>query len=285
MARPRVLVTGATGYIASQLLPTFRKRYDLTLVDARAQDRNGQPVEGVTVVDLGATEPASYRHLFEDITAVVHLAYKHGNKDDLRQGYLDERDNVDLAFTIYHAALEAGVERVVVASSNHAADWYETLIRANKLEMLGPYDRALSDNWYGWAKEAYEHVGFVFACGSLGRKLPVVQIRIGAPREIDVASFQDNPVGYKRDLGAYISPRDLAQLFCRSIETPALENEHGIPFQIFYGISNNSRSFWSIANARRVIGYTPEDDSEVRYHDDIAAFLTGEPGKPGKVAG
>src|SRR3954467_13284876 len=45
-ATPRrtVLVTGATGYIASQLLPTFRERYDLRLVDVRDTDRSGQPV-------------------------------------------------------------------------------------------------------------------------------------------------------------------------------------------------------------------------------------------------
>ena len=33
MARAKILMTGAAGYIASQLLPTFRARYDLVLVD------------------------------------------------------------------------------------------------------------------------------------------------------------------------------------------------------------------------------------------------------------
>lgn len=30
----------------------------------------------------------------------------------------------------------------------------------------------------------------------------------------------------------------------------------------FYGISNNTRMFWDISNARQVIGYEPKDDSE-----------------------
>ena len=47
-----------------------------------------------------------------------------------------------------------------------------------------------------------------------------------------------------------------------------------MPFQIFYGISNNTRAFWSIENARRVIGYAPEDDSEVRYREDIRRLLS-----------
>ena len=39
MAKMRVLVTGAAGYIASQMLPTFRERYDLVLVDVTDTDR------------------------------------------------------------------------------------------------------------------------------------------------------------------------------------------------------------------------------------------------------
>src|SRR6186997_1556050 len=36
--RQRVLVTGATGYIASQLLPLFRQRYDLVALDVRTSE-------------------------------------------------------------------------------------------------------------------------------------------------------------------------------------------------------------------------------------------------------
>ncbi len=46
-----------------------------------------------------------------------------------------------------------------------------------------------------------------------------------------------------------------------------------MPFQVFYGISANSRAFWSIANARQVIGYNPEDDSEIRFARQIAEHV------------
>jgi len=118
-------------------------------------------------------------------------------------------------------------------------------------------------------------MGFIFATGHFGRKLEMIHLRIGAPREINYRDFLDNVAGYKRDLGAYISERDLQQLFIRSIEAEKIDNEHGIPFQIFYGISDNTRKFWSIVNARKVIGYAPEDDSEVKYAEDIATFLIG----------
>jgi hypothetical protein len=63
-------------------------------------------------------------------------------------------------------------------------------------------------------------------------------------------------------------------LIVTSIETPDIENEHGIPFQIFYGTSGNARAFWSIVDARRLIGYSPEDDAEITFADEIRQYLT-----------
>ena len=65
----------------------------------------------------------------------------------------------------------------------------------------------------------------------------------------------------------------MQQLFCKSVESPDIEDEHGIPFHIFYGVSDNARTFWSITNARKVIGYEPADDSEARFAQDIARLL------------
>jgi hypothetical protein len=68
----------------------------------------------------------------------------------------------------------------------------------------------------------------------------------------------------------------------RSIESGAIEDDFGVPFQIFYGVSNNTRGFWSVANARRVAGYDPEDDSEVRFAAGVRELLI-EPGENGRV--
>jgi hypothetical protein len=47
-----------------------------------------------------------------------------------------------------------------------------------------------------------------------------------------------------------------------------------VPWHCFYGVSDNTRSCWSIANARQVIGYAPQDDSERVFADDIARLVT-----------
>ena len=274
-----MLLTGATGYIASQLLPVLRERYELSLVDVRTTDATGQAVEGAQQADLLEDSDDALRAHFKGVDAVVHLGYYrpvHLGVTGAGKSYLDERPNVDMAERVLRHALDADVKRVVVASSNHAADWYEPLVHARQLELIGPDDPPRSDNYYGWAKIAYEALGFMYACGAFGRKLGVVQMRIGAPREIDATQFVAKPAAYKRDLGAYLSARDLQQLCVRSIETEHIEDRWNVPFQIFYGISNNTRAFWSIANARRVIGYDPQDDSEIKYAADIRRLLVDD---------
>ena len=111
----------------------------------------------------------------------------------------------------------------------------------------------------------------------------MVMVRIGAPRELELATYLDDPANYKRDLGAYISPRDITQLFKKSIETLNIENDYGVPWQVVYGISNNTRAFWSLSNARKVLGYEPEDDSEIKFSDDIQKFLMTNATPGGRV--
>ncbi|HXH11372.1 MAG TPA: NAD-dependent epimerase/dehydratase family protein [Alphaproteobacteria bacterium] len=280
MAKRKVLMTGATGYIASQMLPRFREIYELRLLDVKDTDPRGAKVPETIIADLSEPDLNRYREHFRGVDTVVHLGFHRGRSRSAgaytTNTYEDERVNVDMAYNVYKVSHEEGIRRVVVASSNHAADWWEPLIHAGRVDGVTPETYPLSDNFYGWAKATYEHLGFLFACGRFGRKLETVQIRIGAPRELKLADYGNDRQRYKRDLGAYISPRDLTQLFEKSIECPQIDNEWGIPFQIFYGISNNARKFWGIANARRVIGYEPQDDSEVKYWRDIATFLMQE---------
>jgi hypothetical protein len=266
-SRPTVLLTGATGYIAGQLLPAFRERYDLRLVDVRDTDREGAPVPGVQVVDVLTADDASLADLFAGVETVVHCGYL---RPESSTDYTGERRNVDLMQRVFDLALTHGVRRVVAASTNQAAKWYEQPWHAGLIDRVDPEDYPRPESFYGWAKAAYEALGFLYACGSLGRQLEVIQIRIVAPREIDASEFEDRPLAlYLRDIAGYISTRDLQQLFGKSIDTAEIADAYGVPFHIFYGVSNNARTFWSITNARQVIGYAPEDDSEIRFADDI----------------
>jgi nucleoside-diphosphate-sugar epimerase len=257
--------------VASQLLPTLREAYDLRLVDVRAVDVAGEPVPGVEIVDLLTSSDEDLHALLDGVDTVVHCGYVRPAGEPT---YAEERRNLDMAQRVFEAARTAGVRRVVAASTNQASKWYERPWAEHRIDRVSPEDYPRPDNYYGWAKAAYESLGFLYACGTLGRAVEVVLLRIVVPREVDAADFADRPLErYLRDIAGYISPRDLAQLFTRSVDAPSVEDRFGVPFQIFYGVSANARTFWSITNAREVVGYAPQDDSEVRFADDIAAML------------
>jgi hypothetical protein len=126
-----------------------------------------------------------------------------------------------------------------------------------------------------WSFKQPDGTFFTVLCQTVSPDTQVenVQVRVGAPRPIRAADFNRDQVSYKRDLGAYISERDMQQLYSKCIETEDIRNEDGIPFQIVYSVSNNTRGFWSIANARKVIDYQPEDDSERLFVEEISAHI------------
>jgi hypothetical protein len=284
MAKRRVVLTGAAGYVAQRMFPELSERWDLVPIDVTPNARGGRPVPGLIVADLTARDRNQYRHYFRGADAVIHCGYVRAagldattwqNNSDTK--FWAEHDNVALAYNVYRTALEEGVRRVVVASSNHAADYYERLVWAHELDMVTPEMPPRSDNWYGWAKAAYELLGFVFATGTVdGRKLEIVQWRIGGPRDDDIDHVEPGDIPtMHRALGAYLSKRDQIQQAIRMVETEAITDAHGVPFLIVYGISGNTHRFWSLAGLREKIGYVPEDDSQINFADKIAAIARG----------
>ena len=282
MAKRRVVITGASGYVAQRMFPELSERWDLVPIDVRPTTRDGKPVPGIIVADLTNPDRNAYRQHFKGADAIIHCGFVSAPNLDATTWqenndakFWAEHKNIALAYNVHRTALEEGVRRVVVCSSNHAADYYERLIWAGKMEMVTPDMPPRSDNWYGWAKAAYELLGFVFATGKVdGKKQEVVEWRIGGPRD-DADLGQVKPGDLKvmhRGLGAYFSKRDQVQEAIRMVEAENISDEHGVPFLIVYGISGNTHRFWSLANARAKIGYEPEDDSQVNFADKIAAI-------------
>jgi hypothetical protein len=281
MTKRRVVVTGAAGYVAQRMWKELSARWDLVPIDVRDTTRDGVKVPGMIVADLTRPDRNEYRQHFTGADAVIHCGFVSAprldattwqNNSDAK--FQAEHANVALAYNVYRTALEEGVRRVVACSSNHAADYYERLVWAGQLDMVTPEMPARSDNWYGWAKAAYELLGFVFATGQVdGKRLEVVQWRIGGPRDDDIDHVAPGDLKtMHRALGAYLSARDQVQQAIRMVETEDIKDEHGVPFLIVYGISGNTHRFWSLANAREKIGYAPEDDSQVNFADKIAAI-------------
>ena len=98
MPNHKVLLTGATGYIASQVLPTFREQYELTLLDVKEGDRQGNRVENVITADLIDPDLGKYTEHFQGADTVVHLGYRRRRGAPLDDFY-DEQQNVAMSTT------------------------------------------------------------------------------------------------------------------------------------------------------------------------------------------
>lgn len=300
----KLLVTGAAGHVATLALPGLAGRHDLRLTDLRA---SAHPPAGASVHTLNLLEASDARlaELFHGIDIVVHSAYVPSGEADVYsvsppqiERFEAEFANVRMAQRVYRCALDSGVRRVVMVSSNHAADWYEhNEVHRRTRELIYPTDLPLSDNFYGWAKASYELLAYPYACGVFGRLVEMVMLRIGSPYPIDASRYAPGapppassltrprgPAGFKRALGAYLSQRDCASLFRCAVEVPNLVAKDEVPWVVAYGISDNTRAFWSLESARRQLGYAPEDDSEVEYAADVRRLLMdGGAGASGRL--
>lgn len=291
----KLLVTGAAGHVATLAMPGLEDRHELRLADIKPLERvpANASVERINLLDASDADLCA---LFDGVEVVVHSAYIPSGEVDVYSATPPQIDRFDAEFAnlrvaqrVYRAALEAGVRRVVMVSSNHAADWYEhAQVHRRQRDMVYPTDLPLADNFYGWSKASYELLGHTYACGTFGRALEVVMLRIGSPYPIQPQRYAPHAepapsslprpsgmAGFKRALGAWLSPRDCAALVRCAVEAGDIVGPGEVPWVIAYGISDNTRAFWSLESARRQLGYRPQDDSEVAYAADIQRLLLG----------
>ena len=74
MARRRVVLTGASGYVAQRMFAPLAERWDLVPLDVRATTGDGRPVPGLVVADLTERNRDRYRQHFRGADAVAFAA-------------------------------------------------------------------------------------------------------------------------------------------------------------------------------------------------------------------
>ncbi len=240
----RVLLTGAAGRVGRAILGDLADDYEWRLLD-RDPLAGSQPGE-VVVADI--TDGEAVREAMEGVDAVIHLA-----GDPRPEAPWDSvlANNIDGTQTIYEAAVDCGVDRVVFASSNHAVSAYETDERTP--DVYQPDDEFRLDgtelprpgNLYGVSKAAGETLGRYYHDA---HDLSVLCVRIGN------LTKGHPPIDYERGQAMWLSYRDCAHLFDR-----CLQAEYG--YEIVYGISDNDRKYYSLERAREILGYDPRDNS------------------------
>ena len=156
----KVLVTGGASFIGSHLVDALAQRgARIRAVD----DLSSGKLENIQQhIEAGAVEfrqgdlkdAETTRRVMEGIEVVFHLAADHGGRGYVDLHQVDCSTNLLLDALVFKAARDAGVEKLVYASSGCVypnflqADPHKELYLTE--DMAGPpYD---ADNLYGWAK-------------------------------------------------------------------------------------------------------------------------------------
>jgi len=240
-----ILITGAAGGIGSSLRRELAGKYRLRLSDRRAIRPLGA---GESFVRADITRLGELLRAARGVDAVLHLGgYSvEGRWEDIHPA------NIVGCYNAFEAARRCGVKRFLFASSNHAVGFYR------RDEVIDHRVTVRPDSRYGVAKAFGEALGRLYADKYA---MQVFCMRIGNvnPAPLD-----------KRRLSIWISPRDMAQLVSIGIEHP------DIRFEVVYGVSGNTRSWYDNANALR-LGYRPQDDSEAFAAEVLAREQPGDP--------
>lgn len=218
----KVLITGSSGVIGTVL-------------------KNGLPHE-TTDFDLPRHNVQDYKQLLEMARGhdvIVHLAW-----DSEHETWLSENldpDNITQNFNIYQAAQEAGVKRVIIATSVHADKFAG---RDPEAPLLRPYTLPVPDSPYGASKCMMEALGRYYADA---KGLEVVCVRFGGVNRADRPPEQ--PYSERQ---VWFSHRDCVNLIQACIEFPELSGNYAI----VYGISDNKDRLHALDNP---FGWVPVD--------------------------
>jgi uronate dehydrogenase len=240
-----VLITGANGGVGRLMRPRLaRPGRTLRLLDV-VRPEPAADGEDVEVIEASVTDEKAMREACAGADAVMHL----GGISVEAPWEEILTNNIDGTRVVLEAARDAGVARVVLASSNHAVGFYDmSEAPAGGL----PADAFFRpDTYYGVSKVALEALGSLFH-SRFG--MDVTCLRIG--------SCFERPWD-PRSLWTWMSPDDGARLFEACLATP----EPG--FRVVWGISRNTRRWWSLREGEEM-GYHPQDDSEI-YAEEILA--------------
>ncbi len=227
----RIVFTGASGGIGTMTRPLLAKLYPGLVLSDRVKPKDLQPGETFVAADL--TRPEEVAAAVKGAHSIIHLGGHsvEGTWDQILQA------NIIGCYNVFEAARQAGVKRVIFASSNHAVGFYPRKRKIRTDVTVRP------DSRYGVSKAFGEALGALYADK---HGIAVTCLRIGnvGPCPLDV-----------RRLSIWISPEDIVQLFRIGLEHP------DIRFDILYGASDNEASWWDNSRARQ-LGYRPTGKAE-----------------------
>jgi NAD+ dependent glucose-6-phosphate dehydrogenase len=240
-----ILITGMSGLIGG-LAGRHLARNNIVTALGRRQ------VVGVrtTVADIADFD--AIRPAFEGVDTVIHMAASRGNQP------LDVHLTANIAgvHNVFEAARQAGVRRIVGASSGAVISGYErdepyaSLIRGERptagWDVITTESRPRPRNLYSASKLAGEALAAYFA---EAHGMSIICIRVG---KVEIGDVPANA----RAAAVWCSHRDIVQVIEKCVDAP-----DEIGFEVVYGVSDNPTGYRDWHSARDLVGYEPQDSA------------------------
>jgi len=222
----KIAITGAKGLVGKALIEIIDTAQYMVLP-----------------IDLPEYDVADYDSLVDitrDTDVIVHFAWK----DLIQNVRSNTRDpvNMQMVGNVYRTAVENGIGRVIMGSSNQAHG-YDVRDSDGKIRPTTKPDKP--DNQYGHEKLEMEAMGKEYA---EKHGLEVVCLRIGNVNQAD----EPKPTTDGRPQ-RWLSKRDLGRLVTACLEAERIPKN----FQIIYGVSEGPVYDW--VNS---VGYVPLDHAD-----------------------
>ncbi|HJP32917.1 MAG TPA: NAD(P)-dependent oxidoreductase [Candidatus Latescibacteria bacterium] len=266
MAPKKVMITGISGIVGSSAYLQMRQspeKYDLyglgrrRVLSDRVKDARDidLPAENHRVADI-----ADFEAVLEAVTGmdvVVHMAA------DPSGGQWESvlRNNIVGAYNVFEACRQAGVKRIVAASTIQVSTGhrnqppYDAVSQGRHeplpdgVPMVGVDVPAEPRNLYASSKVFNESLCRTFA---FSHGMSCLAIRIGW-----VVGEDRVPNARAEDI--WCSQRDIAGVIQACVDAP-----EDLRFDIFYGMSDNRYRWVDLGNAREQLGWEPQDRAEDR---------------------
>ena len=240
----RLLITGAAGGLGKMLRQSLAGHYPILRLSSRSGLEPAAAHEEIMYCDLA--DAAGMERLLEGVDAVVHM----GGQSVEADWETVHRSNILGAYYLWEAARKAGTQRIIFASSNHAIGFHRRSTRLDETSLARP------DSLYGLSKAFGEDLGRYYA-DKYGISCLCIRIGSSFPEPTD-----------RRSLSTWMSYRDMTQLIQVGLEA----DYH---YEIVYGVSNNTRSWWDNRNAYR-LGFKPQDNAE-QWAADVVGKVSSDP--------